>query len=237
MSKDVKKILVVDDEEKIVDVVKSYLEHSGFKVYCAYSGKKALEIFKNINPSLVILDLMLPDLSGEEICKLLRKESRVPIIMLTAKVEEDNILNGLDIGADDYVTKPFSPKLLIARVLALLRRSSDEAVPLANILSYNNNELVIDNVKYEVKKNGNFINLTPNEFKLIMSFIKYPKKTFTREELVTLAMGDDYEGYGRNIDVHIKNLRQKLENEPKNPKYIITVHGIGYKFGGDFHED
>jgi DNA-binding response OmpR family regulator len=236
MGKDVKKILVVDDEEKIVDVVKSYLEHSGFKVYVAYNGKKALELSGEIKPSLVILDLMLPDFTGEEVCRLLRKESRVPIIMLTAKVEEESILKGLDIGADDYVTKPFSPKQLVARVIALLRRASQEPVFLSSVVSYNNDELVIDNLKYEVRKKGDLINLTPNEYKLLMTFVKYPKKTFTREELVALAMGEDYDGYDRTIDVHIKNLRQKLENEPKDPRYIITVHGIGYKFGGDSYE-
>jgi DNA-binding response OmpR family regulator len=231
-----KKILVVDDEEKIVEVVKSYLENSGFKVYTAFNGKIALENYKKIDPSLIILDLMLPDLSGEEICKIIRKESAVPIIMLTAKVQEESILKGLDMGADDYITKPFSPKQMVARVISVLRRTSKDPFPLSNILSYNNDELVVDNLKHEVRKMGESVYLTPNEYKLFMAFIKYPRKTFTREELVSLALGDDYEGYDRIIDVHIKNLRQKLENEPKKPKYIITVHGIGYKFGGDYED-
>jgi len=228
-----KKILVVDDEEKIVQVVKSYLEHSGFVVYEAYNGKQALQIFKKVAPSLVVLDLMLPDISGEDICKMLRKQSRVPIIMLTAKVEEEDILRGLDIGADDYITKPFSPKELVARVFAILRRTSGEPVPLSNLVSFNNDELVIDNVKREVRKSGSVLSLTPNEYKILMTLIKYPNKTFTREELICMALGEDFDGYNRTVDTHIKNLRHKVESDPKVPKYILTVHGVGYRFGGE----
>jgi DNA-binding response OmpR family regulator len=228
-----KKILVVDDEVKIVEVVKSYLENSGYDVCEAYDGKKALELFDKIEPSLVILDLMIPDISGEEICKALRRKSRVPIIMLTAKVEEKNVLNGFNIGADDYVTKPFSPRQLVARVAALLRRTEDDVVPLADILSFNEDELIVDNIKHEVKKNHNIVNLTPTEYKILMAMVKYPKKAFTREELVYMALGDEYEGFDRVIDTHIKNLRQKLEFNPKEPKYILTIHGIGYRFGGE----
>lgn len=226
------KILVVDDEPKIVEVVKSYLENRGFAVSEAYNGKEALEKFEKENPSLVILDLMLPDITGEEICRTLRKKSRVPIIMLTAKVEEEDILRGLNIGADDYVTKPFSPRQLVARVEAVLRRASDALVPLASILSFNNDELVIDTLKYEVKRNGEIINLTPNEYKLLLTLVKYPDKTFTRDELISTAFGDDFTGYDRTIDAHIKNLRQKIEKDPKKPEYILTVYGVGYRFGG-----
>ncbi|NLD49268.1 MAG: response regulator transcription factor [Clostridiaceae bacterium] len=228
-----KRILVVDDEEKIVEVVKSYLEHGGYEVYTAYNGKQALELFGKLAPSLVVLDLMLPDVTGEEICKTIRKNSRVPIIMLTAKVEEEDVLKGLDIGADDYVTKPFSPRQLVARVSAVLRRTADGPVPLSNIISYNNEDLFIDNLKYEVKKCGNIINVTPNEYKILLTLIKYPKKTFTREELICMALGDDFEGYDRTVDTHIKNLRQKIEDDPKTPRYILTVHGVGYRFGGE----
>lgn len=228
-----KKVLVVDDEIKIVEVVKSYLEHSGYEVHEAYNGKQALELFDKISPSLVVLDLMLPDITGEEICRMLRKQSRVPIIMLTAKIEEEDILKGLDIGADDYVTKPFSPKQLVARVAAILRRSSDDPVPLANTISFNNDDLVIDNLSYDVRKNGNSANLTPNEYKILMTMIKYPKKTFTREELIRMALGEDFDGFDRTVDTHVKNLRQKIESDPKVPKYILTVHGIGYRFGGE----
>jgi DNA-binding response OmpR family regulator len=228
-----RKILVVDDEPKIAEVVRSYLEHSNYQVYEAGNGREALELFDRIQPSLIILDLMLPDLSGEEVCRILRRKSRVPIIILTAKVEEENILTGLNIGADDYVTKPFSPKQLIARVEALLRRTSQEAVPLANLISFGDDELVVNSLKHEVRRNGQVVNLTPNEYKILLTMIKYPHKAFTREELVAIAFGDDYDGFDRTIDVHVKNLRQKIEPDPKSPKYIITVHGVGYRFGGE----
>jgi len=229
-----KRILVVDDEQKIVEVVKSYLEHSGFEVYTAYNGKQALELFEKVNPALIVLDLMLPDISGEEICKTIRKQSRVPIIMLTAKVEEEDILKGLDNGADDYVIKPFSPKQLIARIVAVLRRTSEDPVPLSNYISFNDGDIVINNIKHEVRKNGNVINLTPNEYKILLTMVKYPNKTFTREELISMALGDDFEGFDRTVDTHIKNLRQKIEDDPKEPKYLITIHGIGYRLGGEY---
>jgi DNA-binding response OmpR family regulator len=227
------KVLIVDDEEKITEVVKSYLEKSGFKVYCAYNGNEAMELFERVNPKLIVLDLMLPDMSGEDICRSIRKKSRVPIIMLTAKVEEESILNGLGIGADDYVTKPFSPRQLVARVIALLRRSEDEIMPLSSALSFNGGELVIDSIKHEVKKDGQIVSLTPNEFKILMTLVKYPQKAFTRDELVFLVLGEDYEGYDRTIDTHIKNLRHKIEQDVKSPEYILTVYGVGYKFGGE----
>jgi len=229
----VKKILVVDDEVKIVEVVKSYLGNRGYSVDEAYSGKEALDKFERLNPSLVILDLMLPDIPGEEICQRIRRRSRVPIIMLTAKVDEEDILRGLNIGADDYITKPFSPRQLLARVEAVLRRVSDVPIHLSSIISFNNGDLVIDTLKYEVKKKGKVVNLTRNEYKLLMTMLKYPDKTFTREELICMALGDDFDGYDRTIDVHIKNIRQKIESDPKNPRYILTVHGIGYRFGGE----
>lgn len=233
MSNIQKKILIVDDEVKIVEVVKSYLENSGYSVYEAYNGKEALDKFEKENPALVVLDLMLPDMTGEEICKALRKKSRVPIIMLTAKVEEEDVLKGLNIGADDYVTKPFSPRQLVARIEAVLRRASDALVPLSSLISFNNDELVIDTLKYEVKKHGEVINLTPNEYKLLLTMIKYPDKAFTREELISIGLGEDFNGYDRTIDTHIKNIRQKIESDPKNPKYILTIRGIGYRFGGE----
>jgi DNA-binding response OmpR family regulator len=228
-----KKILVVDDEQKIVEVVKSYLEHSGYTVYPAYDGKQALSLFSEVRPSLIVLDLMLPDVSGEDICKTIRKESRVPIIMLTAKAEEENILKGLDIGADDYITKPFSPKLLVARVNAVLRRVADDPVTLSSVISFYNGDLVIDNSKHEIKKQGMSVNLTPKEYRILLTLIKYPQKTFTRDELINMALGDDFEGFDRTVDTHIKNLRQKIETDPKLPQYLLTVHGIGYKFGGE----
>ena len=227
------KILVVDDEAKIVEVVKSYLENGGYHVVEAYNGKEALEKFEQAKPALVILDLMLPDISGEEICKTLRKRSRVPIIMLTAKVEEEDILRGLNIGADDYVTKPFSPRQLVARVKAVLRRSEDALIPLSSLLSFNDGELVIDTLKYEVRRHEKPVNLTPNEYRLLLTLARYPDKTFTRDELIRIGLGENFDGYDRTIDTYIKNIRQKIEPDPRNPKYVLTVHGIGYRFGGD----
>ncbi len=227
-----KNILVVDDEKYIVDVVKSYLEQSGYKVYPAYNGKQVLEQYNDILPSLIILDLMLPDMPGEEICSMIRKKSSVPIIMLTAKVKEEDILNGLNIGADDYITKPFSPKQLVARVTALLRRTSEEPAPLSNCISFNNGDLTIDTLKYEVKKNGQLVKLTPSEYKILMALVKYSVKAFTREELIETTFEEKFSGFDRIVDSHIKNLRHKIETDPKTPEYILTVHGVGYRFGG-----
>lgn len=232
MYKHVKRILVVDDEIKIVEVIKSYLEKSNYSVYVAYNGKDALELFYKVNPSLVLLDLMLPDIQGEDICKEIRRKSRVPIIMLTAKLEEENLLRGLEIGADDYITKPFSPKEVVARVMALLRRTDDELVPLSNSLSYNDGDLTINDASYDVKKDGRAVNLTPKEYDVLLTLIKYPSKVFTREELISIVLGGDYNGYDRSIDTHVKNLRRKIESDPQNPRYILTIHGVGYKFGG-----
>lgn len=228
-----KTILVVDDEPAIVDVIASYLRNHGFSVIESLSGIDALERFEELHPDLIILDLMLPDMMGEEICRRVRSKSRVPIIMLTAKVDEEDILNGLDLGADDYITKPFSPRQLVARVEALFRRTSRELVPLSKVISFRNQDLLVDSLRHEVRKAGQIINLTPNEYKILMVILKYPQKTFTRSELVSLAFGDDYEGFDRTIDSYIKNLRQKIEDDPKNPDYILTVHGVGYRFGGD----
>ncbi len=229
-----KKVLVVDDEVKIAEAVTAYLEKSGYEVILAQDGEKALELFGKQNPDLVVLDLMLPKLSGEEVCKAIRRTSRVPIIMLTAKIDLDDKITGLEIGADDYVTKPFSPRELVARVNSLFRRSDDGVLPLFNTMSWNNNDLEVDLNAYTVKKAGKIVSLTPNEFKLFCAMIKYPKKTFTREELIEIAFGVEYDGYERTIDSHIKNLRSKLEDDTTNPIYIITVRGVGYKFGDNY---
>lgn len=226
-----KKVLIVDDEPKIVEVVEAYLKNSGYDPIAAYDGEKALSLFHKMNPDLVVLDLMLPKISGEEVCKAIRRTSRVPIIMLTAKIDEEEKINGLNIGADDYVTKPFSTRELIARINSLFRRADEGVSPLFHSMSWNNNDLEIDLNSYTVKKSGEIVNLTPNELKLLCAMVKYPKKTFTREELIEIALGVDYEGYERTIDSHIKNLRSKIEDDSANPNYIITVRGIGYKFG------
>lgn len=231
MKEPMKKVLIVDDEIKIVEAVVAYLENSGYHAFVAYDGEKALSIFDKIQPDLVVLDLMLPKISGEEVCKAIRRTSRVPIIMLTAKVDEDEKINGLNIGADDYVTKPFSPRELMARINSLFRRSDEGVSPLFHSMSWNNNDLEVDLNSYTVKKSGEIVNLTPNEFKLLCAMIKYPKKTFTRDELIEIAFGIEYDGFQRTIDSHIKNLRSKIENDTSNPTYIVTVRGIGYKFG------
>lgn len=226
-------VLVVDDEVKIVEVVKSYLENAGYKVIESFDGKDALLKFERYQPGLIILDLMLPDITGEEVCSRIRKKSHIPIIMLTAKVAEEELLHGLGMGADDYITKPFSPRELLARVEALWRRSGYDTVPLTDLLTFNTDDLVIDNLRHEVRKRGEVVNLTPNEYNILMALVKYPNKTFTREELVVIALGEDFEGYQRTIDAHIKNLRQKIEDDTKLPLYIKTVHGVGYRFGGE----
>ncbi|EGD51006.1 two component transcriptional regulator, winged helix family [Thermoanaerobacter ethanolicus JW 200] len=225
-----KKIFVVDDEIKILEVVKSYLEHEGFSVITETNGNNVLNTLKKEKPDLVILDLMLPGISGEELCKRIRQFSNVPILMLTAKVQESDKINGFSIGADDYLTKPFSPRELVMRVKAILRRTSDD-VPLAEVMSFNNDDLVVDFKAHTVKKKGVVVNLTPNEFKILKFLIRNPNRVFTREELIEKVMGFDYEGYDRTIDAHIKNLRQKIEDDTKNPVYIKTVYGVGYKFG------
>ncbi|ERM92910.1 response regulator transcription factor [Caldanaerobacter subterraneus] len=225
-----KKIFVVDDEIKILEVVKSYLEREGFSVITETNGNNVLDTFKKEKPDLVILDLMLPGISGEELCKRLRQFSNVPILMLTAKVQESDKINGFSIGADDYITKPFSPRELVMRVKAILRRTTDD-VPLAEVMSFNNDDLVVDLRAHTVRKKGVVVNLTPNEFKILKILIRNPNRVFTREELIEKVMGFDYEGYDRTIDAHIKNLRQKIEDDTKNPVYIKTVYGVGYKFG------
>lgn len=226
-------ILIVDDEETIVEFVQSYLLKSGYTVFKAHNGKDALMVFNSRPLSLILLDLMLPDMSGEDVCRTIRKTSRVPIIMLTAKVEEENVLQGLDIGADDYVTKPFSPRQLVARVGALLRRTEGKDFDVSSLVSFNDKELMIDKIKHEVLKKGQSISLTPIEYKLLSTLAKSPGRVFSRNHLIELALGDDYAGFDRSIDSHIKNLRQKIEDDTKSCRYILTVHGVGYKFGGE----
>lgn len=228
-----KTVLVVDDEKNIIDVVKSYLEHSGFKALTALNGRSAIEMHEKQHPDIILLDLMLPDIMGEEVCRTIRKTSRVPIIMLTAKVEEESVLRGLNIGADDYVTKPFSPSQLIARINAVLRRTSGDNEPLVNQVSFSGGDLKIDYVKKEIRAHGRPAALTPNEYRILTTLVRYPGRVYSRDELIEFALTGDFDGYDRTIDVYIKNLRQKLETDSKNPVYIITVHGMGYKFGGE----
>lgn len=226
-----KKILIVDDEPKIVEAVSAYLAKSGYETFLAMDGVAAVALFEKNKPDLVILDRMLPGLSGEEVCRVIRRSTRTPIIMLTAKIDEEEKIEGLNMGADDYVTKPFSPRELVARVGSLLRRTQEGSGLLFDTMSWNQGDLEIDLKAYKVRKSGNLVNLTPNEFKLLSTLVRYPNKTFTREELIESALGIDYDGYERTIDSHIKNLRTKIEDDTANPMYILTVRGIGYKFG------
>lgn len=232
MKNDRKKVLVVDDEVKILEVIKAFLESKDYVVYTAENGRQAFSIFDKEAISFVILDLMLPDISGEEICAELRRKSRVPILMLTAKVEEEDLLKGLNLGADDYITKPFRLKELHARMEAILRRASDDLVPLYRRISFREGDLEIDLENHLVRKSGTEVKLTPKEFKILAALIKYPSRVFSRDDLITTALGDEFDGYDRSIDSHIKNSRQKIETDSKNPVYVLTIHGIGYKFGG-----
>ncbi|BCJ92706.1 DNA-binding response regulator [Anaerocolumna cellulosilytica] len=230
MANNPKRILIVEDEVKIVEFIESYLLNSGYEVFKAYNGREALKIYAEQIIDMVLLDLMLPDISGEQICKEIRKTSHVPIIMLTAKSSDDNVIQGLDLGADDYMTKPFSPRQMVARVNALFRRTTKEEP--SNILSFCGEDLVISQSDYLVKKKGNAVSLTPSEYKLLITLAKRPGKVFTREELIDIAFDGDFLGYDRTIDSHIKNLRGKIEDNSKECNYILTIRGIGYKFGG-----
>lgn len=223
------KILVIDDEPRILDIVCAYLEKEGFQTVRATRGREALELFQDEEISLVILDLMLPDMTGEEICRQLRLKSTIPILMLTAKVDRDSIVQGLNLGADDYVTKPFDGKILVARVKALLRRQSTSAIP-AELFVFDSGHLEIDLDRKSASRNGLTLPLTPMEFEILGLMARHPGRMFSREELILRVIGYDYEGSDRTIDVHIKNIRQKIDDE--SHKYIRTVYGLGYRFEG-----
>ena len=227
---DSKKILIVEDEEKIAEAIEAYLKNSGYETSRASNGRDAITIFEKKMPDLVILDLMLPEISGEEVCRHIRRTSRTPVIMLTAKVAENDRVQDLDIGADDYITKPFSPRELVVRVAAILRRNKKKD-PLFSKMSWNDSDLEIDIIASTVRKSGISVSLTPSEYRILLALIKHPGRTFTREELIGISLGDDYDGYDRIVDSHIKNLRSKIETDSANPQYILTVRGIGYKFG------
>jgi two-component system, OmpR family, response regulator len=221
-----KKILVVDDEKKIVDIIRAYLEKEGYQVIPAFDGKMALNLAQNQHPDLIVLDLMLPETSGWDVCRAIRKTSEVPIIMLTARDEVTDKIIGLEMGADDYITKPFDAKELVSRIRAVLRRSESNLVRKNSIRI---NDLTIDNEKRQVRRSDSVIDLTPNEFDLLYVMAENPGRVFSRMQLLDKVQGDAYEGYERTIDSHIKNLRKKLETDPEHPRYIVTVHGIGYK--------
>ncbi len=220
------KILVVDDERELREVVSLYLEKEGYSVLQAGDGVTAVKIFHDEKPDLVVLDLMLPDIPGEKVCNVIRENHDTPIIMLTSKSGEDSRINGLEMGADDYITKPFSPKELVARVKVIFRRLG-KATPRG---PRETKKLEIDEGSYLVKKEGRQIDLTPIEFKILSTMYRNPGRTYTREQLITYALGYEYEGMSRTIDSHIKNIRQKIESDPSRPEYVRTVFGIGYKF-------
>jgi len=220
-------ILVVDDDKKIVDLVTLYLKRDGYTVLPAYDGQEALDVARRKRPDLIVLDLMLPELAGTDVCKLLRTESRVPIIMLTARATDEDKLRGLDLGADDYLTKPFNPRELVARVRAVLRRVYPEETP-GDDLRYGN--LVISFLRHEVMVDGKPANLTPTEFRLLEALVREPGRAFSRSELLDRAFGYDYEGVERTVDVHIMNLRRKIEPGGGEWRFITTVPGLGYRF-------
>jgi len=223
------KIVVIDDEESVRDVVKAYLEKDGFTVFVAANGRDGLALAERRKPDLIVLDLMLPDISGEEICQEVRSRSDVPIVMLTAKASEEERVGGLIAGADDYLVKPFSPRELVARVHAVLRRTKGVETPLVEILRFDDGRLEIDTVKRAVLRDGEPVELTPNEYKLLLALARYPGRAYSRFELVNRVQGYDYEGYERTIDVHVKNLRKKIEPDPAKPRYVETVTGVGYR--------
>ena len=225
------KILVVDDESSVHDVVRGYLEREGYIVYSAQSGGEGLQLAESKQPALVVLDLMLPDVSGEEVCAEIRSRSDVPILMLTAKSGEEDRIAGLEHGADDYLVKPFSPRELVARVKAVLRRSAGAEAPLVEQLSFDEGALRVDTQRREVHVRGEQVDLTPSEYGLLVAIAQYPGRVYSRFELINRVRGYDFEGYERTIDAHVKNLRKKIEADPGEPRYVETVHGVGYRLG------
>ena len=220
-------ILVVDDEPKIVKLARDYLENGNYRVITASDGASAMAVFRQEKPDLVVLDLNLPGMDGLDVCRAIRKESDAPIIMLTARVEETDRLIGLELGADDYITKPFSPRELVARVKVVLRRVQGGVRQPGMIVV---NDLEIDVNGYQVHRDGQPIRLSRTEFNILTALAQHPGQTFTRAQLLNRLHGYAQTGYDRSIDAHIKNLRRKLEPDPANPRYVLTVYGVGYKF-------
>ena len=226
-----KRILVVDDEPQIVRVLRGYLQKAGYVVLTANDGREALRVARQERPDLLILDLMLPGVDGLDVARALRREEDIPIIMLTARVEETDRIVGLELGADDYVTKPFSPREVVARVGAVLRRSQREATTGEEVL-------VVGNLRLDAERHTAFVGdtpvaLTPSEFEILRALMRSPGRVFSRGQLLEAAQGIAYEGYERTVDTHIKNLRRKIEPDPRRPEYLLTVHGVGYKMRED----
>jgi DNA-binding response OmpR family regulator len=222
------KILVVDDDRKTAALLRMYLERDGHQVALAYDGRQALDLARQRRPDLIVLDLMLPGMDGLDVCRILRAESQVAIIMLTARTTDEDTLLGLDLGADDYIAKPFSPSIVAAKVRTVLRRvHADRERPPAELRF---DQLVIDTAGHEVRLRGAPLRLTPKEFRLLETMAREPGRAFSRLELLEQVFGFDYEGMERTVDVHVMNLRKKIEDDPAAPTYILTVYGVGYKF-------
>ena len=223
-------ILVVDDEKRIVKLLRAYLEEAGYRVATAPEGRQALFVARHEKPDLVVLDLMMPEMDGWEFTRRFRQESNVPIIMLTARVEDMDKILGLELGADDYVTKPFSPREVVARVRAVLRRAGAELAAPSVLRA---GDLLLDRDAHSVTLAGKSVDLTPTEFDLLAALMSRPGRAMSRLDLLDATQGDAYEGYERTVDVHIKNLRRKIEANAKDLHYILTVFGVGYKFRGE----
>ena len=222
-----KHILVVDDEPRIAEIARDYLERAGFKVTTAGSGADALAFARTKRPDLIVLDLGLPHMDGLDVTRTLRQQSNVPIIMLTARVDESDKLIGLELGADDYVTKPFSPRELVARVRAVFRRI-DAAPERGDVIRAG--EVTLDKRRMQARVGAQSIDLTSTEFELLATLASQPGRVFTRAQLLDAIRGVEVESFDRAIDAHVKNVRRKLEPDPRNPRYVLTVHGVGYKF-------
>jgi len=223
-------ILVVEDERKIRDLVRSYLERAGFQVVTTASGAEAITLAETVAPELVVLDLRLPDVPGEEVAREVRSRSQVPILMLTARSAGEDRIRGFELGADDYVTKPFSPRELVLRVQAILRRAQGDAA-VEETASFGEGELVLDDARRTAVVRGDEVALTPTEWAVLASLCRSPGRVYSRFELVTRARGYEFEGYERTIDSHVKNLRRKIERDPHDPQILQTVLGVGYRLG------
>jgi DNA-binding response OmpR family regulator len=226
-----KKILIADDEQHILDTVGAYLKNEGYEVLTARDGREAVFTFRHEQPDLVILDVMMPEMNGWEAARMIRKESAVPLLFLTARVDDMDQITGLEIGADDYVTKPFSPRVVVARVRALLRRAGNDA-PSESVI-YRVGDLELNPETHIATCDGQRVELTPSEFTLLQTLIARPGRVFTRMELLDIVQGEAYAAYERTIDVHVKNLRIKIEDDPRNPRYVETVYGVGYRMRPD----
>ncbi len=225
-----KSVLVVDDEPKIVQLARDYLEHAGFAVQSASDGRTALATARSQHPDLIVLDLGLPGLDGLDVARALRRDSTVPIVMLTARDDELDRILGLELGADDYITKPFSPRELVARVRAVLRRTDRPAEP-ADVITAG--DVTLDVPRMRVEQAGRLVELTPTEFQLLATLARQPGRIFTRSQLLDALHGVAFESYERAIDTHVKNVRHKLEPDPRRPRYVLTVYGVGYRFADE----